>query len=431
MIEGRKETEIGIIPSEWNCPSIREISIRCKAGGTPRKNQKELWENGNIPFVLIEDMTSVLMYLKETKNFINQKGLESCSAWLVPKDTVLLSMYATVGKAVINKIPVATNQAILAIVTKPEVCKEFLAFALDNDSQRLLSYNVQSTQKNVNKGIVEQFKIPLPPFPEQRKIAHVLNTVQKAIEQQDKLIRTTTELKKTLMQKLFTEGTRGEPQKETEIGLVPVSWEVVELGDVCERVSINVEPNKDGNTPYVGLEHIIPGRLQLYNWGYENEIVSSKSKFKKDEILYGKLRPYLDKAVIAPFDGICSTDILVFTGKKEIENEYLIHFFHTEKLVGYANSTTTGVQHPRTSWNSLKRLKISLPDKDEQTEIAKSLNTLEDQIEILDNKKQTLTDLFKTLLHELMTGQRRVHELEFDEINIKVHQNKSIYVIAK
>jgi hypothetical protein len=165
MIEGRKETEIGIIPSEWNCPSIREISIRCKAGGTPRKNQKELWENGNIPFVLIEDMTSVLMYLKETKNFINQKGLESCSAWLVPKDTVLLSMYATVGKAVINKIPVATNQAILAIVTKPEVCKEFLAFALDNDSQRLLSYNVQSTQKNVNKGIVEQFKIPLPPPP--------------------------------------------------------------------------------------------------------------------------------------------------------------------------------------------------------------------------------------------------------------------------
>ena len=72
--------------------------------------------------------------------------------------------------------------------------------------------------------------INIPPLPEQRKIAHVLSTVQKAIEQQDKLIRTTTELKKALMQKLFTEGTRGEPQKETEIGLVPESWEVVELG---------------------------------------------------------------------------------------------------------------------------------------------------------------------------------------------------------
>jgi type I restriction enzyme S subunit len=177
MMEGWKETEIGKIPNEWNCSSIKEVSIKCKAGGTPRKNQKEFWEYGNIPFVLIEDMTSVEMYLKKTKNFTNQKGLESCSAWLVPEDTVLLSMYATVGKAVINKIPVVTNQAILAIVTKPDICKEFLAFALGSNSQRLLSYNVQSTQKNVNKGIVEQFRIPLPPFHEQCKIAHVLSTV--------------------------------------------------------------------------------------------------------------------------------------------------------------------------------------------------------------------------------------------------------------
>ncbi len=256
--------------------------------------------------------------------------------------------------------------------------------------------------------------LPHPPLPEQRKIAHVLSTVQKAIEQQDHLIRTTTELKKALMQKLFTEGTRGEPQKESEIGLVPESWEVVELDDICERVSINAEPNKDGNTPYVGLEHIVPSRVRIYSWGYENEIVSSKSKFKKGEILYGKLRPYLDKAAIAHFEGICSTDILVFTGKNGVENEFLIHFFHTEKLVDYSKSTTTGVQHPRTSWNNLKKLKLALPKKSERTEVTTSLNLLEDKIEILEKKKQTLTALFKTLLHELMTGQRRVHELEFE-----------------
>ena len=73
-------------------------------------------------------------------------------------------------------------------------------------------------------------------FSEQRKIIYVLSTVQKAIEQQDKLIRTTTELKKALMQKLFTEGTRGEKQKQTEIGLVPESWEVVPFENTGEVV---------------------------------------------------------------------------------------------------------------------------------------------------------------------------------------------------
>ena len=71
---------------------------------------------------------------------------------------------------------------------------------------------------------------------EQRKIAGVLGLVQRAIEQQERLIALTTELKKTLLHKLFTEGLRGEPQKQTEIGPVPESWEVVPLGFTCVKI---------------------------------------------------------------------------------------------------------------------------------------------------------------------------------------------------
>ncbi len=257
-------------------------------------------------------------------------------------------------------------------------------------------------------------RIPDIPLPEQRKIAYVLSTIQKAIEQQDKLIKTTTELKKALMQKLFTEGPYGEKQKETEIGLVPESWEVVELADICERISRNVQPNPNGEKPYVGLEHIVSGQIYLTNWGRENEVVSSKAAFRKGEILYGKLRPYLDKAVIAPFDGISSTDILIFTGRNDIENNFLIHFFHTDRLIDFGKSTTTGVQHPRTSWSSMKKLKLGLPSKAERRLIAQSLNLFENKITFHKKKKQTLTDLFKTLLHELMTGKRRVNEIDFE-----------------
>lgn len=347
-----------------------------------------------------------------------------CEA-IVKEPGIIVGRKGSAGNIHFSKVPFCPIDTTFYITQQHSKLElDYLYYALDFlDMKRILG-DVGVPGLNREMAYLEELFYPLDKA-EQRKIAQVLSTVQKAIEQQDNLIRTTTELKKALMQKLFTEGTRGENQKETEIGLVPESWKVVELDDICERVSNNAEPKKDGNTPYIGLEHIIPSRIRIYSWGHENEIVSSKSKFEKGEILYGKLRPYLDKAAIAHFDGICSTDILVFTGKNGVENEFLIHFFHTEKLVDYAKSTTTGVQHPRTSWNTLRKLKLVLPEKNERTEIIRSLNSVEDKVEILEKKKQTLTFLFKTLLHELMTGQRRVHELEFEKENAYVQTNRT------
>jgi len=328
---------------------------------------------------------------------------------------ILISVRAPVGPVNITNSKACIGRGIAAI-RAIKIDQSFLYFDLIFQEAAIASLGTGSTFKAINKSQLENIKIPEFPFPEQRKIAYVLSTVQKAIKKQDLLIKTTTELKKALMQKLFTEGLHGEPQKETEIGLVPESWDVVKLDEVCDRITINVEPKKNGETPYVGLEHITPGRIRLNNCGKESEVVSSKAKFNSGEILYGKLRPYLDKAVLAHIGGMCSTDILVFTGKKGVINDFLIHLFHTDKLIDFAKSTTTGVQHPRTSWNSLKKLIIGLPKKEERIETTNALNTIEDKLEFHEKKKQTLTALFKSLLHELMTGRRRVHELEFEGI---------------
>src|SRR5690606_9741777 len=88
-------------------------------------------------------------------------------------------------------------------------------------------------RQRLSKAVLGDRLIPLPPLTEQKKIAHILSTVQRAIEAQERIIQTTTELKKTLMHKLFTEGLRNEPQKQTEIGPVPESWEVVKIRDRC------------------------------------------------------------------------------------------------------------------------------------------------------------------------------------------------------
>src|SRR3989338_2559139 len=89
-------------------------------------------------------------------------------------------------------------------------------------------------RQRLSKEVLASLPIPVPPLSEQRKIAGVLGVVQRAIEQQERLLQLTAELKKTLLHQLFTQGMRGEPQKQTEIGLLPESWEVVRLGDAFE-----------------------------------------------------------------------------------------------------------------------------------------------------------------------------------------------------
>ena len=143
----------------------------------------------------------------------------------------------------------------------------------------------------------------------------------------------------------------------------------------------------------------------------ENSRILCKSIFTKGQFLYGKLRPYLDKVVITDFDGICSTDIIVLDCVN-ISNLFGVYLLHSEKFIRYAIKTTTGVQHPRTSWSNLKNLKIELPPEKEREFITDSLKTIDQKIELHTKKKQKLEELFRTLLHQLMTAEISVNDID-------------------
>jgi len=147
-----KETSIGNLPTEWDVKPIKQIAQKLKAGGTPKRGKQEYY-GGDIPFVKIGDITNASTYLTSTEEFMTNSGLDASSSWIVPKNTVLLAMYGSIGKVTITDAPVATNQAIIAIVPKPNVYYEYLYFSLLYFGKNLVKYNIQSTQKNINKGI--------------------------------------------------------------------------------------------------------------------------------------------------------------------------------------------------------------------------------------------------------------------------------------
>jgi len=231
-----KNSPIRRIPKDWKVVLLKEISLKIKAGGTPRTTKQEYYLNGTIPFVKIEDLTNNGKYLKHTKLKITKLGLENSSAWLVPENSLLLAMYGSLGEVSINKIKVATNQAILGIIPKKELVNlEFLYYWFSYFKPKWANYAKMTTQANLTRQIVANSPIPLPPLSEQKTIAGILKTIDDLIEVIEKLIETYERIKKGLMQVMFIRGfppRRDEDLKDSPIGKIPREWEVKKIKEV-------------------------------------------------------------------------------------------------------------------------------------------------------------------------------------------------------
>lgn len=417
-----KNTVIGPLPIDWNVTNLERVALDFFSGGTPSTNCADFW-NGEIEWTTsaqIGEASSSDIYLKKGARFITELGLKNSASKLVPRNNLLIGTRVGVGKVAINLIDVAISQDLTAIIIdNSQVSPEFLVYAIRSDviQKKILSKKRGTTIKGIPRDDLRTIPIPLPPLAEQRLIAHVLTTVRRAIEATEKVIAAAKELKRSLMKYLFTYGPTPIDQaeqvklKETEIGLVPEGWQKVTLEQVVEPRSAIVEPDDFPDLPYVGLEHIDPGETNLKRWGQANEVKSAKARFYIGDILYGKLRPYLDKAVLATFDGICSTDILVFTPDNDVLGEYIVNHLHTPSFIQHAIATTTGVNHPRTSWGAIRGYSFHLPTFEEQRTIIELLNSLNLKIEAGTRCYVALEALFDSLLHHLMTGKVRVNTL--------------------
>ena len=184
---------------------------------------------------------------------------------------------------------------------------------------------------------------------------------------------------------------------------IPPGWQLAAFGECAMLVRDTVSPTNMGDMPYVGLEHIGEGTLSLASSGVATEVTSTKSRFTRNDVLFGKLRPYLRKVARARFDGICSTDIWVIRPVEGMDSGYLFHVMASQKFVDAATRGSEGTKMPRAKWDLVSRIRLRLPPLEEQqcsTAVLDSIDEAIDRTGKVIGAKEQLRD---SLLHELLT----------------------------
>ncbi|MCP5130529.1 MAG: restriction endonuclease subunit S [Pseudomonadales bacterium] len=283
----------------------------------------------------------------------------------------------------------------------------------------------------LNREMAYMELVCLPPkLPEQKKIAHILSTVQRAIEAQERIIQTTTELKKALMHKLFTEGLRNEPQKQTEIGPVPESWTPITLGELCEKPDGALQTGPFGSQLHkheyqeegiavVNPTHLAGNRINHEKVPRVSEEVAQrlgKHRLRKFDILFARRGEIGRQGLVSEAEEtwLCGTGcFLVRACKPFIDNRFLALYFATDRLVKWLYSHAAGAIMPNLNNSVMQRLPVFYPDQETQVMIIEAFATIDEKLSAAVQKQSALQDLFRTLLHELMTAKTRVHTLEF------------------
>ncbi len=187
---------------EWKRVKLGAIADM-NSGGTPKSTVEEYY-GGNIPWVSISDMTSNGKWIATTEKYLTELGLNSSSARIYPKNSVLYAMYASIGECSIAAVNLTSSQAILGIRPKDCLNYEFLYFYLTSLKEKIKLQGQQGTQSNLNAGMVKEFELDLPSIREQQKIAAVLSVADAEISTLEKKLACLRDEKKALMQQLLT-----------------------------------------------------------------------------------------------------------------------------------------------------------------------------------------------------------------------------------
>lgn len=290
---------------------------------------------------------------------------------------------------------------------------KFLHYSLQHKD--ITKYIIGSTRTKLNKSALESIKLVLPPLPEQQKIAEILSTVDDKIEVIDQQITETQALKKGLMQRLLTKGIGHTEFKDSPLGMIPKSWEVVKLDDIAKRGSGHT-PNKQMPEYYNGgVKWVSLGDSKRLDnrWIEHTKIEISKEGIKNSSaVLHPKGTVLLSRDAGVGKSAVMKTEMgvsqhFITWNCKELLNNWFLYYTLQEMKPTFER-VAIGSTIKTIGLGFFKKMTLALPSKKEQDKIADILNSVDDKLEVLSEKKNHYQELKQGLMQQLLTGKIRV-----------------------
>ena len=415
--------------------NLKPLTQVCEvlSGGTPKTTVPEFW-NGSIPWASVKDFNIDSRWFSKTEKSISQLGLDSCSSVLLEPGDLIISARGTVGVVGQCKMRTSFNQSNYGLRAKNALSKnDYLYYALNYAKRALLSDTHGGMFDTITRDTLDRLLIPVPTLKVQEKIAEILGSLDMKIEINNAISKTLEDIAQTIFKSWFvdfdpvkakmagekpagiddeTAALFPDSMEDSELGLMPQGWQARQLKSalVLHKSTIKAGTATE-SVPYVPIDQIGSRDIFLKNSMSGSEAKTSLVSFEKNEILFGAMRPYFHKVVLAPFDGTTRTTTFVL---RAINPRYLAFSLLTvfqDSAVAYATNHSQGTTIPYAVWNnSFENYPLVFPSEKVATAFNDSVLPLIEYGYSLVTENQKLVQLRDGLLPRLISGELQIPE---------------------
>lgn len=380
----------------WPMVAVGEIA-EVKGGGTPSKSRPDFYQ-GEIPWVTPKDMK--FWQINTSIDRITEEAVASSATNLVPENSVLLVNRSGILKHTlpvgVAERPVAINQDIKALIFSDRCDPQYAAHIIKASERIVLGWVRATTADNFPIQNLKDMLIPLPPLAEQRRIAGILDAADALRRRRSKALALLDTLPGAIFAEMFGDGE----------GL-----EKAPMKELIEVRSSLADPTLPANAdlPHVGPEHILQGGRRI-EWGrvqscHEDGVTSGKYHFSAGDVIYSKIRPYLNKVAIADRSGMCSADMYALRPSSDRMTIRYLHFIlGSAEFLVYGNRVSGRANIPKMNRKQLLAFDVPLPTADQQKEFERRLDVIDIERSKHVRQSSELETLFASLQSRAFAG---------------------------
>ena len=361
------------------------------------KHDKKPIEHGLTKFIGLENLDATSLRINGAGEIVNGTTFSKIFKY---GDVLFGKRRAYLRKVAVADFSGICSGDILVFRAKEEkVLPSILPLYVSSEAfmQYAVSTSAGSLSPRTKWRDLATFEISLPPIEEQEQIATLFQSIKTAIEQAEKQENNLRRVKDTLISDLSSE------KQQFGNHLKAKDFESVKFENIAYNISERVEPKQTELTTYVGLEHLEADNLKIERTGTPDDVIGTKLKIYKGDIIFGKRRAYLRKVAVSHFDGIASAHSMILrANEKNIEKEFLPYFMQSDTFMSRAVQISEGSLSPTIKNSTLAKQEFILPKKGKQKELIQVFKQFDATMDQLKKQKTTLMNLKQKLLNEIL-----------------------------